>query len=90
MQNRLSTYSVGYHFKDNVYTSIDLESEERDSFDVWNLSNEYVVSDGQNFMFSSAGEIKQEDSGINIYKENQQYSLTVAFNYSGDTGMALK
>ena len=62
-----------------------LVSEARDYFEVWNLRNEYMTMGGKNVRFSDLGEISKRSSGNDIYREDQQYVLTVRYEYVGSS-----
>ncbi len=58
-------------------------------FDVWNLYNEHLsIENEQDVKFSEIGEIEMRKSGNDIFKENQQYRLIVAYDFIGSYELA--
>lgn len=67
---------------------IKLVSKGSNEFDVWNLRNEYLDINGKKVKFSDIGKIDMRRTGNTIYKRNQQYILTVAFDFIGPLELA--
>jgi len=67
---------------------IKLVSKGSNEFDVWNLRNEYLDINGKKVKFSDIGKIDMRRTGNTIYKKNQQYILTVAFDFIGPFELA--
>lgn len=67
---------------------IKLVSKGSNEFDVWNLRNEYLDINGKKIKFSDIGKIDMRRTGNTIYKRNQQYILTVAFDFIGPLELA--
>ena len=88
LKERIYSINVGTCYRNGIATDIDLVSGNREDFDVWNLENEYLDTGAGMVKFSNLGDIRKRNSGISIYKEDQQYTLSVAFNYLGDDSMA--
>lgn len=67
---------------------IKLVSIGSNEFDVWNLRNEYLDINGKKVKFSDIGKIDMRRTGNTIYKKNQQYILTVAYDFIGPFELA--
>lgn len=90
LQEQLYAQDAGVYYSDGVRTPIVVQSGEKETFDVWNLQHEYVkVGDGS-VRFSQLGTISRRDAGMEIYKENQEYSMVVSFGYLGHSKQAGK
>lgn len=78
-----SVYSDGGTREDVVLVSGDAED-----FDVWHLSNDILTVGDNNVKLSELGSIAKRRSGNNIYKNNQEYTLIVAFDFVGSSELA--
>lgn len=83
--SRKLTSSGGGSYKINQDNSIKVNviSNEKESFDIWNLKNEYLDIGSRNIKFSDIGKIDMRKTGNDIYKRNQQYILNVSYNFIG-------
>ena len=79
----LSSSDIGKYEANGVNTDISMVSSERDKFDVWNLFNSYVSVGDKQVKYSLLGEIGQRKARSSIQKKNQEYSISVAFNFMG-------
>ena len=90
LQEQLYARNAGTYYKDGVRTDITVQSKGKESFDVWNLQNEYVQVAGEGIKFSQLGSISKRDSGMEIYKKDQEYQMAVTFGYLGQMKQAEK
>ena len=88
LQEQLYAQNAGTYYKDGVRTDIAVQSKGKEIFDVWNLQNEYVQVGGEGIKFSQLGSISKRDSGMEIYKKDQEYQMAVAFGYLGQMTQA--
>ena len=88
LQEQLYAQDAGTYYKDGVRTNIAVQSSGKESFDVWNLLNEYVQVGGKDIKFSQLGSVSKRDSGMEIYKKDQEYRMVVAFGYLGQIKQA--
>ena len=82
---QVGTVTVGDEIR-----SVDLVSDRRSSFDVWNLRNEYLDVGGRPLRFTDIGTIERRHSGNNIHRLDHQYALTIAWEFIGNTNLAQK
>lgn len=82
---QVGTVTVGDEIR-----SVDLISDRRTSFDVWNLRNEYLDVGGRPLRFTDIGTIERRHSGNDIHRLDHQYALTVAWEFIGNTNLAQK
>jgi multidrug efflux pump subunit AcrB len=68
--------------------SVSLISDEKSTFDVWNLRSEYLDIGERKIKFSDIGKIDMRRTGNDIYKKNQQYILGVAYDMIGPFELA--
>ncbi len=76
--NRLRSVSV-----DGEYRPVSLGSSQRESFDLWHVRNYPLQADSSRVKLADFGTISRQSSGLDIYKNNQSYELTVAFDFIG-------
>ncbi len=67
---------------------VNVISDEKSTFDVWNLRNEYLDIGGRKIRFSDVGRIDMRRTGNEIHKKNQQYILSVAYDMIGPFELA--
>lgn len=79
----LNEGSVGTYRNKDQYVDIDYHSSQRDKFDVWHLMNSYINVGGTPICYAHIGEIGRKSVDTKITKNNQEYSLDVAFNFAG-------
>lgn len=83
LQQELLQQTVGSLYQNGVATPIHLVSAHKETFDAWHLANKAVPMGNRKMLLSSLGQLTKRNSGIDIYKENRQYTLYVAFYYVG-------
>ncbi|MEG0517467.1 MAG: efflux RND transporter permease subunit, partial [Bacteroidales bacterium] len=84
LQEQLYSQHLGtYYESDGKSMSVDAVSNRKEYFDVWYLKNEYINIGDQHLKFSDIGKIEKRNSGNDIYRANQQYSLVVAYDFIG-------
>lgn len=67
---------------------VTLISSESRNFDVWHLKNDIIQMGKKSVKLAELGTIEKRLSGNDIYKENQVYSLRVAFDFLGPYELA--
>lgn len=88
LRDQLYVQSIGSYYNNGVNTAIRLVSANKAYFDVWNLNNEYIKVGDKSLKFSDIGKIEKHNSGNDIYKQNQQYRLIVAYDFVGPHELA--
>ena len=79
---------IGNYFDGEERVDIDVVSSLRENYDVWSLGNEYIDAGGRLVKFSDIGSIDMRQTGNDIYKKDQQYTLVVAFDFIGPYELA--
>lgn len=74
---------VGEWRSGNQKFDIDYRSIQRDKFDLWSLFNRYITVDDRQVRFSHISSIDERNARQVISKLNQEYTISVAFNYIG-------
>ena len=74
---------IGQVFDGTHNTPVMLSSQERDYFDLWHIRNDMVVIDSVITRLNDVGSVVKSRTGLNITRENQEYSINVGFEYVG-------
>ncbi len=82
--------TVGTYRDKDQRIAIDYHSSERDKFDVWHLMNSYLTAGDRQICYANIGEIGKRNVAARITKNNQEYSLQVAFNFMGSYDLSDK
>ncbi len=90
LRDQLWSARAGTLVADGEPRAVDLSSDRRESFDVWNLRNEYIDIGGRLLRFSEIGAIDRRHSGIDIHRSDHQYALTIAWDFIGNNTLAQK
>lgn len=80
---RLHNSGLSSYYNGSENEMVVLASSTRDKFDVWHLSNDMIRIGDRDIKLSELGAIKKTISGNDIYKRDQQYSLSVAYDFVG-------
>lgn len=83
LQEQLYRQNLSSYFDGDALTDVVLVSSNIDNFDIWHLNNEYIRIGDKTVRFSELGSIDKRKTGNDIYKNDQQYSLTVAYDFIG-------
>lgn len=83
LEELLSQNSLGYYSSQMINTELYLKSSQTERFDVWNLLNSYIKVDSIDIPFSSLGKIEQRKSSNSIEKKNQEYTVSIGYNFLG-------
>lgn len=73
---------------DGEMTPTVLRSSRAESFDLWNVLNSQVAVDSLKVKLSEIGSIEKKRTGLSIYRHNQSYEVTVAFDFIGSYELA--
>lgn len=90
IQNHLVNQNLNSVFINGERQQVFLCSSERNNFDVWSLSNKPLSIAGRDYKFSNFGKIEKRPTGNDIHKVNQEYQLTIAFDFVGPSPLATK
>ncbi|MDR0954858.1 MAG: efflux RND transporter permease subunit [Rikenellaceae bacterium] len=83
LNRALTNQRAGRMYTDDGLISINLITDQAETFDLWQLKNAYIDVAGMSVKLSDLGEIQRRQMGNNIYREDQQYSLYVSYNFTG-------
>lgn len=83
LDNIISEHTISKNTSTRLNNDITIVSSESDKFDVWGLFNSYVTVGDTPIKYSNLGEIGKRKARTSIKKENQEYSMNIAFNFLG-------
>jgi len=76
-------------WKNGKYTPIRFESTESNIFDIWHLKNTSLGPKNQPFNLMSIVSTSKQKEDDNIFKENQEYTRKIEFQYYGQNKFGL-
>lgn len=88
VEQQLFRNSMPSIYNDGQMENVVLVSAGAQKFDAWHLSDDILKVGDMNVKLSALGSISKRRSGNNIYKNDQQYTLTVAFDFVGSYELA--
>ena len=88
LREQLYKENAGYADIGGTSCEVMVASKNSSTFDVWNLSNEYIRCGDTYVKFSDVGEMSKQKGGYTIYRHNQCYELSVAYDFLGSTRLA--
>ena len=80
---QLYNSSSGKVYDGRGYTPVRVMSADRDYYDLWHIRNDMVLIDSVNTRLNDIGSIEKRQTGISIQRENQQYVLSVGYEFIG-------
>ncbi len=86
----LNRESLGQYRDGERSYDIDLRSSKRDEFDLWSLFNSYITVGDRQVRLSHIASIEERNANQVIDKRNQEYLISVAFNFLGSYTLADK
>ena len=86
--NKLYNTSLTPVYNEGEIQYVSLQSDKTEKYNVWELKNEPIQIGEKSYKISSLGSIEKRASGNNIYKEDQQYQLVVAYDFIGPGPLA--
>lgn len=88
LDQQLYDNSLGSYYTDGEMSEYWLKSSEKDAFDLWHITYDMIEIDSVKSRLADVGVIEKRASGNNIYRDNQQYILSVAFDFTGSYELA--
>ena len=74
----------------HTYTPVRLVSSDKDYFDLWHIRNDMVVIDSMNTRLSDLGTITKQRTGLSIERNNQEYAISVGYEFIGSYELRAK
>ena len=88
LQDRVYKRDLGRVYNRGEAQPVVLVSDRAAVFNVWDLKNEPVIIDTMMFKTGMLAKIEKRKTGNEIFKNNQQYQLSVVYDYIGPGTMA--
>lgn len=67
----------------HTYTPVRLVSSDKDYYDLWHIRNDMVMIDSMNIRLSDLGTITKQRTGLSIQRDNQEYAISVGYEFIG-------
>ena len=87
LREQLYDSQSGRVYDGKSFTPVRLVSSEKDYNDLWHIRNDLVMIDSASIRLNDLGSIEKRRTGLNIERENQQYVITVGYDYVGSWDM---
>ena len=75
--------SAGSVFDGQRNVPVRLVSSERDYFDLWHIRNDMITIDSIQTRLNDIGSITKRRTGLNIERRNQEYTISVGYEFIG-------
>lgn len=90
LKNQVYSGNVAFIVKDHELQNVKLVSDKYQKFTIWDLKNTPISINGKQYKLNGLASLEKRKSGNTIQKNNQQYSLTVAYDFLGTQPLAKK
>ena len=90
LKNQLHSGALQPVINDNELQQVKLMSDKYGKFNVWDLKNTPMVVNGDQYILKEMASITKRKTGNTIRKVNQQYRLTVAYDFIATRPLAQK
>lgn len=79
---------IGKAYYEGELSDVVLRSSDMDSYDLWHVLNSPVTIGESKVTLSGLGSIEKKNTGLDIHKENQSYTLEVRYDFVGSDQLA--
>ena len=90
LKNQVYSGNIGSIIKDHELQQVKLVSDNYQKFNVWDLKNTPISINNKQYKLNKLASIDKRKTGNTIQKNNQQYRLTVAYDFLGTQPLAKK
>lgn len=90
LKNQVHSGNVSSIVKDHELQQVKLVSDNYQKFSVWSLRNTPISINNRQYKLNQLASIEKRKTGNTIQKNNQQYRLTVAYDFLGTQPLAKK
>ncbi|WP_042245602.1 efflux RND transporter permease subunit [Jejuia pallidilutea] len=90
LKNQVHSGRLNSIIENNELQNVKLVSDNYKKFNVWDLKNTPINIQNKQYKLNQLASIEKKKTGNTIKKNNQQYSLTVAYDFLGTTQLAQK
>ena len=90
LKNQVHSANIASIVTDNELQQVKLVSDKYQKFNVWDLKNTPISINNKQYKLHQLASIEKRKTGNTIQKNNQQYRLTVAYNFLGTYPLAKK
>ena len=90
LKNQVHSGRLASITNNNELQNVKLVSDRYKKFNVWDLKNTPITIQNKEYKLNQLASIEKKKTGNTIKKNNQQYSLTVAYDFLGTSQLAQK
>lgn len=90
LSQRLFTSNLDLPAEGGVRVPVTIRSSDADRFDLWHVRSVPIPVDSTAITLSGIGDIEKRRSGIDIYRDNQSYTLRVCYDFIGSWQLSRK
>lgn len=90
LKNQVHSGRLNSIIENNKLQNVKLVSDQYKKFNVWDLKNTPITIQNKQYKLNQLASIEKKKTGNTIKKNNQQYSLTVAYDFLGTPQLAQK
>lgn len=83
LSDQLYDNQVGSVFDGERNVPVRMVSKDRDYFDLWHIRNDMISIDSIQTRLNDIGSITKRRTGLNIERRNQEYAITVGYEFIG-------
>lgn len=83
LRDQLYDGQAGRVYEGHGYTPVRIVSSEKDYYDLWHIRNDMVMVDSMNTRLSDIGSIEKRRTGLTIQRNNQEYTISVGYEFIG-------
>ena len=90
LKNQVHSGNVASIVKDHELQQVKLVSDNYQKFNVWDLKHTPIPINNKQYKLNQLASIKKRKTGNTIQKNNEQYQLTIAYDFLGTQPLAKK
>lgn len=90
LKNQVHSGNITSIVKDHELLQVKLVSDKYQKFNVWDIKNTPITINNKQYKLNQLASIEKRKTGNTIQKNNQQYRLTVAYDFLGTQPLAKK
>lgn len=90
LKNKVHFSQIQPIIQNNSLENVKLVADNYQKFTVWDLKNKPITVNNTNYKLNQLATVEKTKTGNTIQKSNQQYSLTIAYDFLGTTYLANK
>ena len=90
IREQLYDSQAGRVYEGHGFTPVRLVSSDKDYYDLWHIRNDMVMIDSMSTRLSDFGSITKRRTGLSINRNNQEYRISVGYEFVGSWDLQSK